>query len=127
MRAASVCRRGRALKALAVAAVFLLLTALIVFADPRYGAPPNAYGSQQLDGFQDVFTTAMATYIEWGLVDTANGVFDNYFTYYVRRHARVMYRGPELAQFGRMLTTAAQLYRKRHRSSQTTLSLSSFV
>ena len=110
-----------------MAAAFLLLTALMVLADPRYGAPPNAYGSQQLDGFQDVFTTAMATYIEWGLVDTANGVFDNYFTYYVRRHARVMYRGPELAQFGRMLTTAAQLYRKRHRSSQTTLSLSSFV
>ena len=30
----------------------------------------------------------------------------------VRRHAKVMYRGPELAQYGRMLTQAAQLYRQ---------------
>eukprot|EP01043_Picozoa_sp_COSAG02_P002122 COSAG02_NODE_48_length_45421_cov_103.222100_15_plen_82_part_00 len=30
----------------------------------------------------------------------------------MRRHAKVMYRGPELAQYGRMLTQAAQLYRQ---------------
>ena len=35
-----------------------------------------------------------------------------YLAEQVRRHAKVMYRGPELAQYGRMLTQAAQLYRQ---------------
>lgn len=79
---------------------------------PRYGVPPNAYGSHQVDGFQDVFVMGLATYLEWGLLKAAAGVFDNYFTFYTRRRARVMYRGPELAQFSRMLTLAAQFYRQ---------------
>ena len=77
---------------------------------PRYGAPPLYYASC-CDGFQDVFAADMATYLEWGFIDTARGVLDNYFTYYVRRNATVLYRGPELAQYGRTLTLVAQYHR----------------
>jgi hypothetical protein len=79
---------------------------------PRYGVPPQAYGSRCCDGFQDVLVSGLAMYLDWGLYPTAKGIFDNYYTFYVRRHAKVMYRGPELAQYGRMLTQAAQLYRQ---------------
>ena len=47
---------------------------------PRYGAPPLYYAAC-CDGFQDVFVADMATYLEWGLLDTAKGVMDNYYTY----------------------------------------------
>ena len=57
--------------------------------------------SRCCDGFQDVFVTGLAAYLEWGLHQTAKGVFDNYFTFYVRRGSKVMYRGPEMAQYGR--------------------------
>ena len=77
---------------------------------PRYGAPPLYYASC-CDGFQDVFVADFATYLEWGFFDTARGVLDNYFTYYVRRNATVLYRGPELAQYGRTLTLVAQYHR----------------
>lgn len=77
---------------------------------PRYGAPPLYYASC-CDGFQDVFASDMAVYLEWGFFDTAKGVLDNYFTFYVRRNATVNYRGPELAQYGRTLTLIAQYYR----------------
>ena len=30
-------------------------------------------------------------YLEWGMHDTAKGVMDNYYTFYVRTRARVMY------------------------------------
>eukprot|EP01052_Picozoa_sp_SAG31_P022230 SAG31_NODE_1758_length_7335_cov_18.704600_3_plen_301_part_00 len=77
---------------------------------PRYGVPPQAYGSRCCDGFQDVLISSFAMYLEWGLHRSAKGIFDNYYTFYVRRHAKLMYRGPELAQYARMLTQAAQLY-----------------
>ena len=64
---------------------------------PRYGAPPDAYGAPMIDGFQDVFVADLATYLEHGFLSTARGVFDNYFTFYVRSHARVNYRGPEVS------------------------------
>lgn len=53
----------------------------------------------------------MAVYLEWNFLDTARGVFDNYFSFYVRRNATVNYRGPEIAQYGRTLTLIAQYYR----------------
>ena len=78
---------------------------------PRYGAPPLYYASC-CDGFQDVFASDMATYLEWGmyvldaacfvytcrrLIDlsndcrypTAKGVFDNFMTFYMRKKAVV--------------------------------------
>eukprot|EP00039_Didymoeca_costata_P002904 m.63678 g.63678 ORF g.63678 m.63678 type:complete len:1036 (+) comp11594_c0_seq2:140-3247(+) len=76
----------------------------------RYGAPPMYY-AECCDGFQDVFVAGMATYLEYGLFPTARGVMDNYYTYMVKRGAIVMYRGPEMAQYARMLTLAAQYYR----------------
>jgi len=78
---------------------------------PIAGAPPLAYGGAQADGFQDTFVADLAVYMEHGMFEMASGVFDNYFTHYVRVGARLNYRGPELAQFGRMLTLTAQYYR----------------
>ena len=43
-----------------------------------------------------------------GLYPTAKGVLDNFMTFYTRRNAIVNYRGPELAQYARTLTLAAQ-------------------
>ena len=79
---------------------------------PRYGAPPLYYGTSACcDGFQDTFVAAAAAFLEHGLIDTAKGVIDTYYTYYVRRGAVINVRGPEMAQFGRMLTVMAQFYR----------------
>ena len=103
--------------------------------NPRYGAPPLYYASC-CDGFQvrlmktmhcarsgwskylsiapltprpkDVFAADMAVALEWGLPQWAHDIHDNYYNFYVRRHATVLYRGPELAQYGRQLTLAAQ-------------------
>ena len=77
---------------------------------PRYGAPPLYYASC-CDGFQDVFAADMAVFLEWGLMPSAAGVLDNFFTFYMRRNAVVNYRGPEMAQYGRTLTLVAQYYR----------------
>lgn len=77
---------------------------------PRYGAPPLYYAAC-CDGFQDVFAADMAVFLEWGLMPSAAGVLDNFFTYYMRRHAIVNYRGPEMAQYGRTLTLVAQYFR----------------
>eukprot|EP01052_Picozoa_sp_SAG31_P019103 SAG31_NODE_1381_length_8580_cov_5.632590_5_plen_834_part_00 len=79
---------------------------------PRYGAPPLYYGTSACcDGFQDTFVAAAAAFLEHGLMDTAKGIIDTYYTYYVRRGAVINVRGPEMAQFGRMLTVMAQYYR----------------
>lgn len=78
---------------------------------PRYGAPPDAYGAPMTDGFQDTLCADVATYLEWGLHETARGVLNNYFTFYLRSRARVAYRGPEIAQYGRMLTLTAQYFK----------------
>ena len=61
---------------------------------PRYGAPPLYYASC-CNGFQDVFAADMAVFLEWGLLPSAAGVLDNFFTFYMRRKAVVNYRGPE--------------------------------
>jgi hypothetical protein len=63
------------------------------------------------DGFQDVLVADLAVYLEWGLLATAKGVLHNYLSYYLRRHAKIAYRGPEIAQYGRMLTLVAQCMR----------------
>jgi len=78
---------------------------------PADGVPPNAYGSNCCDGFQDVFVAGLAAYLEWGLYSTATAIVDNYFTFWVRKNAVIMYRGPEIAQYGRTLTLMAQFYR----------------
>ena len=79
---------------------------------PRYGAPPQAYGAPMIDGFQDVLCADLATYLEWGLLKAARGVLDNYLSFYLRSRARINYRGPEMAQYGRMLTLVAQYFRQ---------------
>ena len=81
---------------LALATARLQINALARYY-PRYGAPPLYY-AWCCDGFQDVFVADFAAFLEWGLLPTARGVFDNYYTYYVRAGAAVNYRGPEMAQ-----------------------------
>ena len=53
----------------------------------------------------------MTAALEWGDVDYALGVFDNFCTHYLRRGGSLLaYRGLEMAQQGRMLTVAAKLW-----------------
>ena len=48
--------------------------------------------------------------LEWGMFPYAEGVLDNYLTYFVRSRGRVLYRGLEMAQLGRLLTVTAMYY-----------------
>ena len=74
---------------------------------PQYGVQPHSYGMQAGNGFQDTFTGSLAMALEMGAFDYATGVLDNYLQHYVRADGTVRYRGPELAQDGRMLTLIA--------------------
>lgn len=79
---------------------------------PRYGVAPG-YGLPLgcNNGFPEVFTASMTAALEYGDIEYAAGVFDNYFTNYLRRGGRLLaYRGLEMAQHGRILTVAAKLW-----------------
>jgi len=85
---------------------------------PRYGYPPIhqqsmfkgfiGSGFSHVDSFQDTFNSAVSTFLEWGLVDAARRFIDEYFTEFVRDDGSIDTRGPEIGQYGRMLTTLAQ-------------------
>ncbi len=75
---------------------------------PKYGAVETNYGGAEHDGFPDTFTVEVAAFLEWGLVDRAGAIIDNYFSKFVRDDGSIVYRGPETGQFGRMLTVLAQ-------------------
>eukprot|EP00440_Ansanella_granifera_P019137 gb/GFBE01020791.1/.p1 GENE.gb/GFBE01020791.1/~~gb/GFBE01020791.1/.p1 ORF type:complete len:845 (+),score=132.62 gb/GFBE01020791.1/:1-2535(+) len=79
---------------------------------PRYGILPG-YDQASIgsDGFQEILTASTMASLEWGLFGYAHDVLDNYWTYFVRGQGQVLYRGPELAQHGRMLTNMAQYVR----------------
>jgi hypothetical protein len=84
---------------------------------PKYGYPPlggidvfGGYGYSNVDTFQDVFNTSVITFSEWGLLDTARGYIDNYFTNYVRDDGSIDTRGPETGQYGFMLAALAKYY-----------------
>ena len=80
-----------------------------VGARPRYGATHfNSVPNQ--DGFQDTFNSSVNCYLEWGLFDTAKSYLENYYDDFVRDDGSIDYRGPEIAQYGRMLTNLAQYY-----------------
>ena len=38
---------------------------------PKYGAVDRDYGGSEYDGFQDIFTSAIYTNMEWGRLETA--------------------------------------------------------
>ncbi len=84
---------------------------------PKYGYPPlgginvfGGYGYNNVDTFQDTFTADVNAFLEWGMFDTAKRYIDDYFTNTVRNDGSIDSRGPEIGQYGKMLTTVAKYY-----------------
>jgi hypothetical protein len=77
---------------------------------PKYGAVDRDYAGSEYDGFQDVFTSAIYTNMEWGRLETARLFIDNYFTDYVDSKGMIDMRGPETAQFGMTLSLLARYF-----------------
>jgi hypothetical protein len=77
---------------------------------PKYGAVDRDYAGSEYDGFQDIFTSAIYTNMEWGRLETARLFIDNFFTEYVDSKGMVDMRGPETAQFGMTLSLLARYF-----------------
>jgi hypothetical protein len=75
---------------------------------PKYGAVDKDYAGSEHDGFPDTFTVDTAAMLDWGMLDMAGRLIDNYFGKFVRDDGSILYRGPETGQYGRMLTVVAQ-------------------
>ena len=90
-----------------------LVRAMITRVDgfPKYGVTDRNYGGAEHDGFQDTFTTDVTAALDWGLFALAREYIDNYLTHFVRDDGSLLYRGPEMGQYGRMLTVLAQYAR----------------
>jgi hypothetical protein len=78
---------------------------------PKYGAVDRDYFGSEYDGFQDIFTMAVYTQLEWGRFETARKFIDNYFTDFVDAKGMVNMRGPETAQFGLTLSLLARYFK----------------
>ena len=88
---------------------------------PKYGYPPlgginvfGGYGYNNVDTFQDTFNTSVVAFVEWGLFDVAARYIDDYFTNSVRDDGSIDTRGPEIGQYGKMLTAVAKYYAYTH-------------
>ncbi len=88
---------------------------------PKYGYPPlgginvfGGYGYNNVDTFQDTFNTSVIAFLEWGLFDVAARYIDDYFTNSVRADGSIDTRGPEIGQYGKMLTAVAKYYTYSH-------------
>ncbi len=77
---------------------------------PKYGAVDRDYYGSEYDGFQDVFTSAVYTNLEWGRFEQARETIDNYFTDFVDSKGMINMRGPETAQFGLTLSLLARYF-----------------
>src|SRR5215813_9379690 len=77
---------------------------------PKYGAVDRDYYGSEYDGFQDIFTSALYTNLEWGRFEPARQILDNYFTDFVDDKGMVNMRGPETAQYGLTLSLLARYY-----------------
>ena len=84
---------------------------------PKYGAVDRDYAGSEYDGFQDIFTSAIYTNMEWGRLETARLFIDNYFSEYVDDKGMVDMRGPETAQFGMTLSLLARYFNYTHDSA----------
>lgn len=84
---------------------------------PRYGMVIKYYGSHEHDGFQDLLTASVDAYLEWGKTEKAKEYLVNYFDQFVRDNGQIEYRGPELGQYGCMLTGIAKYYDYTHDTS----------
>ena len=77
---------------------------------PRYGLYNKDYGAPDHDGFMDVLTSAVECYLEWGMTDVARRYLDYYFRHFIRVDGSVMYRGPSLGRYAKILAELAQYY-----------------
>jgi hypothetical protein len=77
---------------------------------PKYGAVDRDYYGSEYDGFQDVFTSAVYTNLEWGRFEPAKLIIDNYFSDFVDEKGMINMRGPETAQFGLTLSLLARYF-----------------
>lgn len=77
---------------------------------PKYGAVDRDYYGSEYDGFQDIFTSAVYTNLEWGRFPAAKQIIDNYFSDFVDEKGMINMRGPETAQFGMTLSLLARYY-----------------
>jgi hypothetical protein len=84
---------------------------------PKYGAVDRDYGGSEYDGFQDIFTSAIYTNMEWGRLETAQRFIDGYFTEYVDDRGMIDMRGPETAQFGMTLSLLSRYFSYTHDSA----------
>jgi hypothetical protein len=75
---------------------------------PKYGAVDKDYAGSEHDGFPDTFNVDTTAALEWGFLDVAARYIQNYFGKFVRDDGSLLYRGPEVGQYGRMLTVAAE-------------------
>jgi hypothetical protein len=78
---------------------------------PKYGAVDRDYYGSEYDGFQDIFTTALCTNLEWGRFEEAAAILDNYLTDFTDPKGMINMRGPETAQFGMTLSLLARYFR----------------
>jgi hypothetical protein len=77
---------------------------------PKYGAVDRDYYGSEYDGFQDIFTSSLCANLEWGRLEMAQDVIDNYFTDFVDAKGMINMRGPETAQFGMTLSLLARYF-----------------
>ena len=77
---------------------------------PKYGAVDRDYYGSEYDGFQDIFTMAVGTNLEWGRFDEARKILDNYLGDFTDDKGMIDMRGPETAQFGMTLSLLARYY-----------------
>ena len=77
---------------------------------PKYGAVDRDYYGSEYDGFQDIFTSAVYTNLEWGRFNETRQIIDNYFSDFVDQKGMINMRGPETAQFGMTLSLLARYY-----------------
>ncbi len=77
---------------------------------PKYGAVDRDYYGPEYDGFQDIFTSALYTNLEWGRFEMAGQVLDNYYSDFVDDKGMINMRGPETAQFGLTLSLIARYF-----------------
>jgi len=77
---------------------------------PKYGAVDRDYYGPEYDGFQDIFTMATYTNLEWGRFDQARKIIDNFFTDFVDSKGMNNMRGPETAHFGMTLSLLARYF-----------------
>ncbi len=84
---------------------------------PKYGYPPlgginvfGGYGYNNVDTFQDTFNSDVSAFMEWGMFDIAGRYIDDYFTNSVRDDGSIDTRGPEIGQYGKMLSVMGKYY-----------------